>query len=393
MPSLNFNSKKTGDNIEKRDIFRVAVCGGGTGGHIFPGLSILEAISDSIPIEVMWIGTGREVEKRILKTKEVKYKFEYKWIDARPFYGVELKNLLKGGFLLPLSIIKARGILRAFSPDILLGIGGYVAGPVIIAAYLSRVPVVLHEQNVIPGLTNRLGGRFSKKIFISFKGAERWFPKNKTMLTGNPVREEFLTVGEFKRDFQANGNRPWRILTIGGSQGARAINRLVSASLSILAKSGMKIEAVHQTGKNDMEYAQKIYNDAAIKANVVPFIDNMKDAYLWADLVICRAGAGTCAELSITATPSILIPYPHAASGHQLENAKELQGAGASIVLEESHVGPERLASTIEDTLRSPQRLKAMSVAAKKLARPDAAKIVAEEMIKIMTNKETNKKG
>ena len=367
---------------QKGGPLRLTIAGGGTGGHIFPGIAILAALREITPVEVLWIGTGRAVEREILAGMDI----DYKQLDARPVYGVGIGKALSALFGLPSSILVAKRALKGFSPHIVLGIGGYVAGPVLAASRMLRIPLVIHEQNLIPGLTNRWGGRLAERIFVSFSGSRSWFPKGKTLLTGNPVRSEFLRggeVGEPSQRYSDIDQRPKRILVIGGSQGARAINRLVTSALTILSESGVDFQVVHQTGRDDLAYTERVYREAGIRAEVHPFIRDMATRYQWADLVVSRSGAGTCAELAVTGTPSILIPYPHAASSHQEANAKELESVGASITLRESEVGPERLAATIEGLLRDGQRLSRMSRGALSIARPEAARIIAEEMVKI----------
>lgn len=360
---------------------RLAICGGGTGGHIFPGVAILGAFRRLASVECLWIGTGRDVERQILNGIET----GYRELRVSPFYGVGASKVIRAIWSLPASILEAKKVLKGFSPDIVLGIGGYVAGPVMAAAKWLRVPTVIHEQNVVPGLTNRWGARCATRIFVSFGGSVAWLPKHKTMVVGNPVRDEFLNVGQRSAAQGADHvTRPRHLLVVGGSQGARAINRLVSSALTILSGSGQAIRVVHQTGPMDREYIKRIYHEAGIDAEVHGFIGDMAERYAWADLVISRAGAGTCAELAVTGTPSILIPYPHAASGHQEANAKELESAGASITLLESEVGPERLASTIETLLKNGDTLARMSECARSIARPNAAREIAEEMLKII---------
>ncbi|WP_161939948.1 undecaprenyldiphospho-muramoylpentapeptide beta-N-acetylglucosaminyltransferase [Dissulfuribacter thermophilus] len=366
-----------GDRLSNR--LNVAVAGGGTGGHIFPGVAILRALEALRPLNILWIGTGKEVERQILESLTI----EYTELKVRPFHGAGLGSLIRAITTLPISISRARSILKDFNPNVVLGIGGYVAGPVMIAARSLNIPLVIHEQNVIPGLTNRLGARFAQKIFISFKGSQSWFPGGKSILTGNPVREEFLKLNKHD-DGKEYASRPKHILVIGGSQGARAINRLATCALAILAKSGIDLEVIHQTGKQDQEYTRRVYREAGIKASVYGFINDMASAYAWADLVVSRAGAGTCAELSVTGTPSILIPYPHAASSHQEANAKELESCGASITFRENEVGPERLASTIQALLLDTERLSQMRQAARSIAQPYAAKTIAEQILKIV---------
>jgi len=373
---------ETSETGPREEAIKIAIAGGGTGGHVFPGIAVLKALKRICQVEAIWIGTGREVEKKALGVEEL----QYRELRVMPFYGAGVGGAIKAISRLPIATFKARRVLNRFRPSLVLGIGGYVAGPVILAAKTLGIPSVIHEQNLIPGLSNRLASRLVSRIFISFKGTRAWFPSTKTVLTGNPVRQEFLEVSN--KEESDDMSRPKRILIIGGSQGARAINRLTTSALTILVKSGIDLEILHQAGDKDLEYTRKVYQKASLKATVHGFIYDMPKAYGWADLVIARAGAGTCAELAVTGRPSILIPYPHAASGHQEANAMEFKDAGASITFRENEVGPERLASSILSILNDPEGLCSMRKNARRLAKPKAADTVAKEILKLIRGKD-----
>jgi UDP-N-acetylglucosamine--N-acetylmuramyl-(pentapeptide) pyrophosphoryl-undecaprenol N-acetylglucosamine transferase len=353
--------------------FRLVLAGGGTGGHVFPGIAVLEALESRVPIEVMWIGTGRAVERDALSG----HRWDYRVLNVMPIKGTGPIGTIRSLIGLPLSLIRAISWLRAFRPYVVFGVGGYVSGPVLLAARILGIPSALHEQNLIPGFTNRLGARFVGHIFVSFKGTIRYFPKKKVALTGNPVRRSII---QSPRHQFGKSNH---LLVLGGSQGARCLNRLVGMAIQVLWQSGVLLEIRHQTGQLDLSYMQKFYRDADIPADVTPFISDMGRSYSWADLVVCRAGAGTLAELTAVGRPSILIPYPSATDSHQEANARELSEAGAARYFREGEIGAVKLAGEIQSLLEDPQRLVNMGKKARSLGRPNAASDIASSLIEM----------
>lgn len=355
---------------------KLAIAGGGTGGHVFPGVAVAEALSGMLPIDLLWIGTGRPIERDILADRP----WMYRVLEVKPILGMSGVGAVKSLVSLPYYIAKAWSWLQTFKPDVVFGVGGYVSGPVLLAARLLGIPSVLHEQNLIPGLTNSIASRFVDAILLSFEDARRYFKGKRVIVTGNPVRISLLA--DYKQQSRpAEG--PLRLLVIGGSQGARGLNRLVCSAIELLSKSGVSIDVLHQTGQADLDMVRSLYNKTNIHARVYPFIDNMADAYSWADLVICRAGAGTIAELTALGKPSILIPYPAAAGRHQDANAKALAEAGGAIYFCEEDIGAVKMASEIQAILEDPLRLKDMGAKAKLLGRPDAAKDIASVLIEV----------
>ncbi|NIA09062.1 MAG: undecaprenyldiphospho-muramoylpentapeptide beta-N-acetylglucosaminyltransferase, partial [Nitrospiraceae bacterium] len=327
--------------INGQRTIRLVVAGGGTGGHVFPGIAVVEAMESCAPMEVLWIGTGRSVEKDALAG----HRWDYRVLDVMPIKGTGLMGTIRSLSGLPLSLVKAISWLRSFRPHVVFGVGGYVSGPVLLAARILGIPTALHEQNLIPGLTNRLGSRFVKQIFVSFKGTTRYFPKKKVILTGNPIRRSII---------QSPGHQAGKfhhLLVLGGSQGAKCLNRLVGTAIQVLWQSDVPLKIRHQTGQLDLSYMKKFYGDADIPADVTPFISDMGESYSWADLVVCRAGAGTLAELTALGRPSILIPYPLATDGHQEANARELAEAGAAKCFREGEIGAMKLAGEIQSLL------------------------------------------
>ena len=365
----------------KKKQVSIAIAGGGTGGHVFPGIAILEALAEKCDTRVMWLGTGRPVEHAAVHDRP----WEYKILEVRPIHGMTLVNMTRAWVDLPLKVAGAARLLRQFRPEIVLGIGGYVSGPALVAARIMNIPCAIHEQNTVPGLANRIGARLAKRIFLGFKGAEKWFPPEKTLVTGNPVRRELIEGARHHGSVKDAGpDRSFRVLVMGGSQGAKAINRLAGSALCILFQEGMKIEVLHQTGPEDAEDLRQVYRSAGMPGRAVTFLDDMKGAYTWADLVISRAGAGTCSELAVMGKPSILIPYPHAASGHQEANALEMKSAGAAVVLREQETGPEKLASAARQLIEGADKLREMGFNAREMGRPDAGAVIAGELLKMI---------
>lgn len=358
---------------------RLAIAGGGTGGHVFPGVAVAEAMALISPTNIMWIGTGRPVEKAVLSCRP----WLYRVLEVKPLLGVSGAGAVKSLVSLPYYIMRACLWLKAFGPDVVLGVGGYVSGPVLLAARLLGIPTVLHEQNMVPGLTNRIASRFVDVVLLSFEGAADFFKARRVMVTGNPVRMSL--IAGYRRENGLDGG-PLRLLIIGGSQGARGLNRLACSAIGLLSKSGVRIDVMHQTGQADIELVRSLYEDARVSARVYPFINDMAEAYSWADLVICRAGAGTLAELTAIGKPSILIPYPSAAGGHQDANAKALADAGGAIYFCEEDIGAVKMASEIQALLENPSRLKEMGMNAKRLGRPEAAKAIASVLMDIVSS-------
>jgi UDP-N-acetylglucosamine--N-acetylmuramyl-(pentapeptide) pyrophosphoryl-undecaprenol N-acetylglucosamine transferase len=353
---------------------RLVIAGGGTGGHVFPGMAVAEAMKAFGPLEVLWIGTGRPVERNALSATG----WDYRTLNVRPLKGTSPRELIHSLSGLPFLTIKARSWLRQFRPHVVLGLGGYVSGPVVLAARLLGVPAALHEQNLVPGLANRMASRMVKTVFISFEKTADFFPKNRVVLTGNPVRWSILNCGE-KHTADEQGAK--RVLILGGSQGASGLNMLVGSALSHLWRSGFPFEVVHQTGPRDRDEVESVYKEAGVPARISEFISDMGEAYSWADLVVCRAGAGTLAELTAVGKPSILIPYPSAAGGHQEANAMEVSGAGAAKYFREEDIGAVKLASEIQALLENPDRLAHMREDSRRLGRPGAAQQIASMLI------------
>jgi UDP-N-acetylglucosamine--N-acetylmuramyl-(pentapeptide) pyrophosphoryl-undecaprenol N-acetylglucosamine transferase len=358
---------------------KLIVAGGGTGGHLFPGISVAEEfVSRDAANEVLFVGTERGIEARIVPQLGMK-------LEAISASGVRGKNgfaQIKGLFLFMFGYSQSRQILKKFRPDVVLGVGGYASAPLCLAARGMQIPYFIHEQNAIPGLTNRLLARFSNKVFISLEESQRFFPAERTLLTGNPLRQSILELvtTEDSSPSVARGNE-FRILVFGGSQGARSINQAMMAALPSMSAMKQRISIVHQTGKNDLTEVADAYGKSGIKSTVLPFIDDMAAAYRQADLIICRAGATTVAEVTAAAKACIFIPFPHAVDDHQRKNAEALLEHDACLMLLEQELSGERIAAEIEKIMAAPDRLETISRNARSMARLDAAKIIVDEMI------------
>lgn len=349
---------------------RLLLAGGGTGGHLFPAVAIAQQLLATKPgAEVLFVGTEQGIESDVLP----KLRLPLKTIDIAGFvgkpWGAKMALLPK----LFRSIRQSLAILDQFKPNVVLGVGGYASGPVLIAATQRGVPVVIHEQNARPGLTNRLLGRWASSCCLSFSEAEKYFPSGSTHLTGNPVREEIrncpsLPAGKIQ------------LLVFGGSRGAHAINEVVLAALPHLAVLKDALNIVHQTGSADEEMVRGGYRDAGWKNVVVtPFIDDMAAAYADSHLVVCRAGATTIAELTVCGRAALLIPFPYAAGDHQTANAIALAEKGAALHLPQSDLSGERLAELLIGLCNNRRRLEEMAGFARTLGVRDAAEQVLDQ--------------
>jgi len=364
------------------------IAGGGTGGHLFPGIAVAEEFLARDPAnEVLFVGTERGVEARLLP--KLGYRLEL--IAAAGVRGKSFIGQLKGlaGFLYGYS--QSRRILKEFMPDLVLGVGGYASAPLVLAARGLLIPRFVHEQNAIPGMTNKLLSRVAGQTFISLEESRKFFPKDTTLLTGNPLRRQILDEVAANPPsippLSKGGSEPdergdLHLLVFGGSLGAHSINMVMAAAAPLLGRLGAAISVTHQTGEKDFEEVTASYRNAEVNAKVVPFIDNMAAEYRAADLVICRAGATTIAEVTACGKPCIFIPFPHAVDDHQRKNAEALLKCGAGFMLLERELTPESLVKQIAEILESPSLLHETGDNARSVARLDAAKVIVDEMVK-----------
>ncbi len=346
-------------------VARVMILAGGTGGHIFPALAVAEVLRAQ-GCEVKWMGTRAGLESRVVPNEGI----PIEWLAIAGFRGKGVLAQLQAPFKLLAACWQAGRILHQFMPDVVLGMGGFVAGPGGLMARLMGIPLVIHEQNRIPGTTNRLLVKWSAKALEAFPGSFK--AKVGALCVGNPLRQsivEAMAVAKPEREKVA------RLLILGGSLGAKALNEVIPHAIALL---GGKVEIRHQTGEAMCAATKALYASLGLEAEVVAFIEDMAEAYLWADLAICRAGAVTLSELAYAALPSILIPFPFAIDDHQTANARYLKDADAALLIPQHQLTPQRLAEELKNLIQVPGCLRTMAGNALSLAKPDAAQKVAE---------------
>ncbi len=355
---------------------------GGTGGHVFPALAVAKQIElQSVPI--VWVGTKRGIEAKIVPNAG--YKIE--WIAVNGLRGKNITTYILAPFKLALAGLQVTWLLLKHRPCAVLGMGGFVAGPGCLVAAMLRKPLIIHEQNAIAGLTNRLLAPFAKRILTGFPNT---FVRKNVEVLGNPVRAEISQL-QRKHIIAEPNNRSIRVLIFGGSLGAQSLNETVPAALAkVMAKLPVEMhpEIWHQAGEKKQSFTQEQYKLHGINGRVDAFINDMQEAYGWADLVICRAGAITVAELSVAGVGAIFIPYPYAVDDHQTANAATLVNAGAALMVKEKHLTAEKLADVLEDLLRNRSKLKSFSEATKAFAKPQAARDVAKVCIQSCLGKD-----
>ena len=352
----------------------IMIMAGGTGGHVFPGLAVAKEICNRSG-SVVWMGTRNGLEGRLVPEAGI----EVEWISVSGLRGRGFFAWIIAPFRLALAIFQAFTALRRQRPAVVLGVGGFVSGPGGIAAWLAGSPLLIHEQNAVAGTTNRILARFSQRVFQAFPNS---FPKNIDVeLIGNPVRSEILDLYSsseqvLPRSF-ADADRKPRLLIVGGSQGARTLNLNVPEALANLPET-MNLDVWHQTGQG-LEEARDAYAKHHIESRLSVFLEDMKAAYAWADLVICRAGALTISELTVAGLGAILIPYPYATDNHQLHNAKHFVSGGAGVIIKQDEFTPARLSEVLKQIFSHPNNvLSRFSERAHSQARPKAAESLAK---------------
>ncbi|HUL29125.1 MAG TPA: undecaprenyldiphospho-muramoylpentapeptide beta-N-acetylglucosaminyltransferase [Thermodesulfobacteriota bacterium] len=359
---------------------KCVIAGGGTGGHLFPGMAIAEAfVEREKGNEVLFIGTEKGIEARVLQGG----KFPLRTIQAKPIQGRSFLEKIKAVWSLPKATSEACAILREFQPQIVLGVGGYASGPALLAAFLLGMKRAIQEQNVMPGMTNRILKWFSHRIFVSFEEAKEYFPERKVLVTGNPIRKAFFAaLGEDRREEKESDR--FTLLIFGGSAGARRINRAMIESLGDLQGIRTSLKIVHQTGKEDLEFVSEEYRRRGFEALVRPFFEDLPVYYRIADLVVCRSGAGTVAELAVSGRAALLIPYPYAAHQHQRINAKKLADLGAATMILDQELDGKTLAQAILHLYGHPEEREKMEAAIGQLARPRAAEEIVDHCYRLV---------
>lgn len=363
---------------------RLLVAGGGTGGHLFPGLALGEEVKTRHPRnDVLFVGTARGIEAR--EVPRAGYPLQV--IDVGPLKRMGLGGLLRGLARIPRALAQSRSILKKFDPDVVVGVGGYSSGPVVMAAWMMGIPTAVQEQNALPGFTNKSLGRIANAVFIAFEEARPFFPAGKTHLLGNPIRRAFL-------DNYLHTKQPEERLSLfvtGGSQGAHVLNLRVAESMEALAPTiGHRLRVLHQTGVKDQAEIAARYEKLrpyGFEGEAVAFIDDMPRAYAGADLLVCRAGATTIAELTVCKKPAILVPFPFAADDHQTVNARALVDAGAALLLPERELTGTSLAAELRGLEADRARLARMSRASGILGRPEAAREIADVCVSLCSQR------
>jgi len=352
----------------------ILIMAGGTGGHVFPALAVAEELR-SAGHPVVWLGTQAGLEARVVPAAGL----PMAWVRVRGLRGKGFLHALTAPFMLLGALLQAGGILRRLRPRAVLGMGGFVTGPGGFMAWLLRRPLLIHEQNSIAGLTNRLLAPLATRVMEAFPGS---LPARlRPLATGNPVRGAITRIAPPAARFAGRAG-PMRLLVLGGSLGAQALNDLLPQALARSA-AALRPQVRHQAGVRNLDSARASYARAGVTAEVVPFIEDMAEAYAWADLVVCRAGALTIAELTAVGVAAILVPYPYAVDDHQTGNARYLVDAGAAMLIPEPELEATTLASVIADFARDPERRLRMAAAARALARTDAARVVAQECLRL----------
>jgi UDP-N-acetylglucosamine--N-acetylmuramyl-(pentapeptide) pyrophosphoryl-undecaprenol N-acetylglucosamine transferase len=344
---------------------RVIIAGGGTGGHVIPALAIAQQLKKQFAAEVLFIGTARGIETRLVPQA----RFPLELIQVGALKNVSLVTRAKTMFDLPRAIAASSRMLSEFDPEVVIGVGGYASGPAMVAAIRRGLPTLAFEPNVIPGFANRMIARWVSAAAVHFEETCQYFHNCK--VTGVPVREAFFSVP------QKVENTP-TLLVFGGSQGAHAINQAIIESLAGLREKVPSIHIIHQTGQRDYDHVLAAYQLSRISGEVHKFIDDMPGMFARADLLVCRSGASTVAEITAAGKPAIFVPFPAAADDHQNVNARALERVGAAVVVEQSNLDAAYLVETIAAVIGDARRLQSMSAAAKSLAHPKAVEEIAE---------------
>jgi UDP-N-acetylglucosamine--N-acetylmuramyl-(pentapeptide) pyrophosphoryl-undecaprenol N-acetylglucosamine transferase len=369
---------------------RVLIAGGGTGGHLFPGIALAEQIVASGG-EVRFVGTERGIEARVVP--EQGYGLEL--IEVSGIKGRGIKGLISGLLRLPRAWLQSRRIIRRFNPDVVVGVGGYASGPIVATASLMRRPTAILEQNSVPGITNRILAKLVRRVFATFPDPRGHFPARKLALLGNPIRAELVERLEQARarvgGEQLHGAR---LFVFGGSQGARALNSALIESARALAEALPGLEIWHQTGASELERVREGYAAAGLldrlqdgsaepRVRVVPFIKDMTEPYAWCDLVVCRAGATSLSELAAVGCPALLVPFPHATDDHQTHNAASLVTAGAAVMIAERELDSARLVGEVTALLGDRDKLASMRTQMLGAAKPHAAADIHQALVEL----------
>ena len=349
---------------------RIVIAGGGTGGHVIPALAIAQQLKSQFAAEILFIGTARGIETRLVPQAG----FSLELIQVGALKNVSLMTRAKTMFDLPRAIAASSRTLSDFDPEVVIGVGGYASGPAMVAAIRRRLPTLAFEPNVVPGFANRMIARWVSAAAVHFEETCQYFHNCK--VTGVPVREAFFSI-------PPKTAGALTLLVFGGSQGARAINQAIIESLAGLREKVPSIHIIHQTGQSDYDHVLAAYRKSGISGEVHKFIDDMPSTFARADLLVCRSGASTVAEITAAGKPAIFVPFPAAADDHQNVNARALERVGAAVVVEQSNLDAAYLVDTVAAVIGDARRLQGMSAAAKSLAHPKAVEEIAEMVVQL----------
>jgi len=341
----------------------ILIMAGGTGGHVYPALAVANELRKR-SMRIVWLGTRRGLEARVVPAAGI----DVEWVNIRGLRGKNALALLLAPFRLAIAVLQSLRVMLRHRPSAVLGMGGFVSGPGGLAAWLTRRPLVIHEQNAISGMTNRLLARLARVVLQAFPGS---FPASVGAETvGNPVRSDIAAIEPPATRYAARSG-PLKLLVLGGSQGALTLNRLVPLALANLPEE-MRPVIRHQAGERTLQTARDAYDGSGLDVSVEPYIEDMADAYAWADLVICRAGALTVAEVAAAGLAAVFVPFPAAVDDHQTANAKPMEQAGAAIIVDERDLTVDKLAGILKDWLSGREALGERAIKARSQARPDA---------------------
>ncbi len=353
---------------------RILIMAGGTGGHVFPALAVAKYLSKR-GWKVRWLGTAERMEARLVP----QHGFDIDFIDIKGVRGNGILRKLAAPFKVLRSIVQAREVIKEFKPDVVLGMGGFASGPGGVAARLSRLPLVLHEQNAIPGMTNKILSRIASQVLCAFEGT---FDQVQAEVVGNPIREELIVLGQQPKE--ADASDALKVLVVGGSLGAKIFNDLMPTVAAEMSKTHL-FTVWHQVGKGNQQSVKSEYQRLGLdgSVSVAEFIDDMESAYRWADVVLCRSGALTVSELAAIGLPSLLVPYPHAVDDHQTKNAQVLVKAGGAFLLPQPILDIDRLLGKLQLLASDKDELNQMGLRAKSVGVIDATQKVAEVCIRL----------
>jgi UDP-N-acetylglucosamine--N-acetylmuramyl-(pentapeptide) pyrophosphoryl-undecaprenol N-acetylglucosamine transferase len=373
-------------NVNEKSLsraLRIVMAGGGTGGHLFPGIAIArEFMTRNSETRIIFVSTGNPLERTVLSRAG----FELQSIQVAGIKGRGIWNQIRSILKIPGAILTAVGLLKKFSPDLIVGLGSYSAGPVVVGAWLRGVPIAIHEQNILPGITNRILARFADRVYISFENTLSRFNPRKVCWTGNPVRRELLEIAAQADETAApqTGREKFTVLIIGGSQGAHRINMVMIETLKLLQDAD-RLHFVHQTGEADEKAVRDAYSQTSVGAEARAFFDDMATQYRQADLIVCRAGATTVAEITALGKAAIFIPFPYAADDKQTLNAADLAGASAAELIPEKELTAEILGAKLKHYMENPQELNSMAAKAREYGKPEAAQNIVDDCYRLLS--------